>query len=239
MSPVVTPLRCGTITLEHSLITGTNHGASLRIPSTVYLIEAESTILVDTSFGDPDRCSALHHDAERTPDERLPAVLAAEGYDPGDIDVVVLSHLHWDHCYNLDLLSEARIVVQRRELAYAIAPYDTDAVAYEAKSAGMRPPWLDVDLEAIEGETTLAPGVTAFPTPGHTVGLQSVAVETDRGTIVAAGDAIPTYDNITPKEHSEMRPGAAMDTHAWWQSAREIRERADEILPGHETDLFE
>lgn len=235
----LTPLKCGTIKLDSSIITGTDYGEPFDAPSIVYLIEGEETVLIDTTFGDPERCSELHYPSTRSPDETLEAVLDGEGYAPTDIDIVVLTHLHWDHCYNLDLFEHADIYVQRNELEYAIAPYGLDAISYEAKSAGLRPPWLDATLIPVEGETEIVPDVTVFPTPGHTVGMQSVEVKIDGKTVVAASDAIPTYDNIKSTETSEMRPGAAMNTHVWWRSAQEIVDRADEILPGHEQSLFD
>jgi glyoxylase-like metal-dependent hydrolase (beta-lactamase superfamily II) len=239
MSPTVTPRCCGSLTVDASVLVDGRTGL-VEAPSTVYLIEAAETVLVDTSFGDPERMARLHPDYEchRTAEQDLDAVLADEGYAPGDVDAVVLSHLDWDHCYNLARF-DADVYVSRRELEYAIAPYPMHADRYEAKSLGREPPWLSVDLTPVEGETEISPGVTAFPTPGHTVGHQSVAVDTAAGTTVAAADAIPTFDNLTGDPDAPLRRGLAMDDFAWRESAHAVRERADRILPGHEWDVLD
>jgi len=242
MSPTVTPKCCGSLTMDAGVLDLAQMGTRIEAPSTVYLIDAEDLLVVDTSFGDPELMADRHpgFECHREPDWTLGAVLDEEGYAPGDVDGVLLTHLDWDHCYNLDLFEvDTPVYVQRRELSYAIAPYPMHAVRYEAKSLGRDPPWLDVDLTPIEGETALCPGVTAVPTPGHTVGHQSVAVETAAGTTVAAADAIPTFDNLDPEGPTPFRRGLVMDDAEWWHSAREVRDRADRILPGHEWDVLD
>ncbi len=237
MSATVTPRCCGSMTLDKSILVSGARGVDIEAPSIVYIVEADRTLLVDTGFGDVDLMADLHpgFGCRRDEDQTLPAILDSEGYRPGDVDAVVLSHLDWDHCYNLDLF-DAEVYVQRRELEYAIAPYPMHADRYEAKSLGREPPWLTVDLTPLDGETDLCPGVTAFPTPGHTPGHQSLAVDTDEGTTVVAADAIPTFENL---EGDPFRRGLAMNDFEWWASAREVRERADRILPGHEWGVVE
>jgi len=229
--------------MDKSVLVAGETGVEIRAPSLAFLVEADRTVLVDTSFGDVERMDEFHpgYECRRDEGQTLSAALAGEGYDPADVDAVVLSHLDWDHCYNLDQFVEsgATIYVQRRELEYAVAPYPTHADRYDATSLGREPPWLTLDLTPLEGEMELCPGVTAFPTPGHTVGHQSVAVETDEGTTVIAVDAIPTFENLAGTEDVPFRRGGAMNDLDWWRSAREVVERGDEILPGHEWGLVD
>jgi len=238
MSATVTPRCCGRMTMDKSILVSGERGVEIDAPSIVYLVEAEETLLVDTGFGDVESMAELHpdFDCRRPGDRTLEAVLAGEGYRPADVDAVVLTHLDWDHCYNLGLFGDAEVYVQRRELEYAVAPYPMHAERYEAKSLGREPPWLTVDLTPLDGETELCPGVTAFPTPGHTVGHQSLAVETGRGTTVVAADAVPTFENL---DGDPFRRGLAMNDFEWWDSARAVRERADRILPGHEWGIVD
>jgi glyoxylase-like metal-dependent hydrolase (beta-lactamase superfamily II) len=241
MAPTVTPRCVGTLTMDKSILVSGETGVEIAAPSLVYLIEADETVLVDTGFGDVETMADLHpgFDCRRAADQTLEAVLDEGGYRPTDIDSVVLSHLDWDHCYNLGLFEESEIYVQRRELAYAVAPYPMHAERYDAKSLGREPPWLTVDLTPVEGETEICPDVTAFPTPGHTVGHQSVAVETEDGTTVVAVDAVPTFENLAGTENAPFRRGLAMDEFDWWQSAQAVRERADRVLPGHEWGIVD
>jgi glyoxylase-like metal-dependent hydrolase (beta-lactamase superfamily II) len=227
------------MTMDKSILVSDQRGVEVEVPVVVSLVEAEETVLVDTGFGSVERMAALHpgYDCRRRDDQTLTAILDSEGYRPADVDAVVLSHLDWDHCYNLDLFPDAEVYVQRRELEYAIAPYPMHAERYDAKSLGREPPWLTVDLTPLDGETELCPGVTAFPTPGHTVGHQSLAVETGGETTVVAADAVPTFENVD--DGAPRRRGLAMDEFAWWDSAREVCERGDRILPGHEWGIVE
>lgn len=239
--PAVTPLCCGSLTMDLSVLVVTEVGVEVEVPSIVYLIEGERTVLVDTSFGDPEVMAERHpgFGCRREDGQGLRAVLEGEGYAPSDVDAVVLSHLDWDHCHNLDLFADAEVLVQRSELEYAIAPYPMHAGRYEAKSLGMEPPWLTVDLTPIEGETRICEGVTAFPTPGHTVGHQSLAVETDEGTVVVAADAVPTDRNLEGTDDAPFLRAGAMDEFDWWHSAHEVAERGDRILPGHEWGILD
>lgn len=242
-TPTVTPLCCGSLTMDKSVLVAGQTGIEIEAPSIVFLIEAEDTLLVDTSFGTPESMEELHpgFSCHRDDEHTLPAVLDRGGYTLSDIDAVVLTHLDWDHCYNLELFDESDtdIYVQRRELEYAIAPYPMHAVRYEAKSLGREPPWLTVDLTPFDGETQLCRDVTAFPTPGHTIGHQSLAVETDDGTTVVAADAIPTFENLEGAEEAPFIRGGAMNQFDWWSSARTVAERGDRILPGHEWDIVD
>jgi len=240
MAPTVTPYCCGRMTMDRSILVAGETGVTIDAPSIVYLIEADETILVDTSFGVLDRMDELHpeFDCRRREDQTPEAVLDRAGYRPGDVDAVVLTHLDWDHCYNLEPF-DAEVYVQRRELEYAIAPYPMHARRYDAKSLGREPPWLSVDVTPIEGETDICPGVTAFPTPGHTVGHQSLAVETDGGTTVVAADAIPTFENREGTADAPFRRGLAMNDFEWWESAHRVVDRADRVLPGHEWGIVE
>jgi glyoxylase-like metal-dependent hydrolase (beta-lactamase superfamily II) len=236
MSPRVTPLCCGSIAMDAGVELVGEPGR-VEAPSTVFLIEAAETILVDTGFGDPERTTDAHpgFECHRTPDRRLRRVLDDEGYAPADVDTVVFTHLDWDHCHNLGAFgASTEFVVQRAELSYAADPYPPHEVRYEAGSGTRRPPWRDRDLTPIAGETEVCPGVEAFPTPGHTVGHQSVAVETDSGTTVIAADAVPTFENVDRDAGVPRRLGGAVDQIAWWESAAAVLDRGGTILPGHD-----
>lgn len=239
--PTVTPLCSGSIGMDRSVLITGGAGEEIVAPVIVYLIEGPRTVLVDTGFGDLEQMNDRHpgFTCRRPADQELSAVLAGEGYEPADIDNVVLSHLHWDHCYNLDLFSDAEIHVPRRELEYAIAPQPMHAAGYDAKSLGYEPPWLRTEMTPMEGETTICDGVTTFPTPGHTIGHMSVAVETQAGTTVAAADAVPTFDNLSGSVNSPYLLGTTVNDFEAWESIRTVDQRGDRILPGHDWDILD
>lgn len=237
----VTPLCTGSIEMDRSVLLAGTAGEQTVAPVIVYLIEGAETVLVDTGFGDVDRMNRRHagFTCRRPDDQTIPRVLESQNCAPPDIDHVVLSHLHWDHCDNLDLFSNAEIHVPRAELEYAIAPEPMHADGYDAKSLGREPPWLRVQMTPMSGETNICEDVTAFPTPGHSVGHMSVAVETAGETTVVAVDAIPTFENLAGGPDSPYTLGSAVDEFDWWESAHAVDRRADKVLPGHEWEILD
>ena len=91
------------------------------------------------------------------------------------------------------------------------------------------------------GVHVLLMDVGIFPSPGHSVGHQSVAVRTAMGTIVIAGDAVFVEENMQgdPAHLLDFIPiGRYVNYFDMWNSFKEIRNRADIVLPGHECKVF-
>src|SRR5258708_37365495 len=102
--------------------------------------------------------------------------LAAHGLTPEQVDTVFLSHLHWDHIENIDLFRHAEILVPRLEYDYAAAPRPGDwgTPPYTREMlAGMRITLLE------DPEQEIFPGVRTLLLPGHSVGLQGLAIQSD------------------------------------------------------------
>ncbi len=156
--------------------------------------------------------------------------LARHGMTPGDIRAVFLSHLHFDHCNNIDLFPDARVFVSRREWDYARSPHEKDPFI----------PWLIHEqlakhtVEFLDGEGRIGDGVRYFPAPGHTPGCYALELDTDKGLVVLAGDAIKYA-----KEAVTCRCDMAFDTvETGTATIRRILDRADRIVPGHFPELI-
>ena len=162
------------------------------------IIGGDHPIMVDT--GTPDAGFVREHfrysTFERGDDEEPRKVLNGAGIDPADVRQVVFTHLHWDHCSNLELFPNARFTVQDRELRYAVKPIPLHNRAYQ-HLPGTQPPWLPVlrRVSPVIGTVEIAPGISTVPLPGHTPGSQGVLVETDKGRYLIAGDCLDSYDN--------------------------------------------
>jgi N-acyl homoserine lactone hydrolase len=156
--------------------------------------------------------------------------LEHHGLAPGDLKYVFLSHLHYDHCQNVDLFPDARIFVSREEWDYVVKPDPEDIFV----------PWLireqleSQDLELIEGEGRIGEGLRYIPTPGHTPGCYSLVLETGDEVVVLAGDAIHYVKEIYTGT-SEMYFGSENDAAA---SISLITSMADRIVPGHFPELI-
>jgi len=159
--------------------------------STVTLVRASGKlVLVDT--GSPREATGLLE------------ALNSMRIGSGDIDVVVNTHLHIDHCGCNELFERAKVIAHALE---------------EPPLGSLR----------ISGGMTLFPGVEIVPTPGHTPGSISVFVSSDRRYAIS-GDAIPTkanYDTHAP-------PFIAFDRKLALKSLEAIVSWAEVVVPGHD-----
>ena len=196
-------------------------GVIIQAPILAYLVETPNgRILYDVGcdygkLADPAR-RARHYDTEVFPfgapdmaeSQRLPAHLDRLGLAPRDIDVVFLGHLHFDHAGGLCDVAGCEVHVQAAELEAAKAREDVGYFADEIARLVDSP-----DLHECAGEYTLAPGVHAIATPGHTAGHMSLLVECARGApILLCGDAADLTEN---REH-EVAPGLC------WQEREDL-----------------
>jgi glyoxylase-like metal-dependent hydrolase (beta-lactamase superfamily II) len=113
--------------------------------------------------------------------------LKAHGLTFGDIDRVILSHLHWDHALYVDPFREAEIIVSSKEHAQASDEKARDGATPMfmvdiLKGFKMKFPTEDEEIE---------PGVQLLETPGHTAGFLSAIVDDGAETHIIAGDALP------------------------------------------------
>ena len=121
------------------------------------------------------------------PDDNVVTGLADLGLDPDDIDVVVCSHLHPDHCGCNAFFRKVTFAIHARELTAARAP-DADASGYLAAE------WVnDRPIEAVAGERDLFDDglIVLLPLSGHTPGTMGAHVTLDRsGAFLLASDTV-------------------------------------------------
>ena len=100
--------------------------------------------------------------------------LAKFDLTPTDIDIIIHTHLHNDHCENDYKCKNADVYVQKAEYAFLKDPHPIDHRYY--------PDILDENnVIQVEGDTNIFDGIDLIFTPGHTVGGQSVAINTAHG----------------------------------------------------------
>jgi glyoxylase-like metal-dependent hydrolase (beta-lactamase superfamily II) len=161
-------------------------------------------VLVDTGGG--VRHGARERERMRLPDPpHLPAVLAQSGFDPESIDIVVNTHLHWDHCggntideegHILPVLPRARYVTQRGELEHAREQHPRDAVSYRAVNYE---PLIETGrMQLLDGDGEVAPGVEVRVTPGHNRDMMVVLVRSRGETWCQFADMIEYASQVTP-----------------------------------------
>jgi N-acyl homoserine lactone hydrolase len=166
------------------------------------------------------------------------AELGRLGLVPDDIDMVVLTHLHFDHCANIDQFRRARILVNAKEWRFVSSPgagpilsrtaFPRQPLAYLMDEAWDR-------LETIDGTQEIAPGVTAIWTGGHTPGHMMVTVQTGSGLVVLPGDEIALLENL----EADIPIGGFHDIDRVVAAMRLVRSMGGEALPVHEPKVWE
>ena len=124
------------------------------------------------------------------------------GIKAEQIDLIILTHLHFDHAGGLTHLNEnaapeltfpsAEIVVQHREWQDAIANRSTMTATYLPSHLEPAAP----HMRCIEGRTDILEGIQAIPTPGHTWGHQSILIDDLEGPLCFLGDLMPTRHHV-------------------------------------------
>lgn len=239
------PMDLGTLVgIDKSIFTiRHNQGIEMDVPCLSYLVlGGEKIILVDTGPCSPEWAASYHRPLRKEPFQEVPNALGKFDVSPEDIDLVVLTHLHWDHCFNLEYFTKAVFAVQKKELQYAVAPLAADGVPYEAFVPGIRPPWMEVydRMMVLDGDTELIPGLKTIHLPGHTPGFQGAVVETQTGPWIIAGDTVPLYENW---EKSPGTPkglgGIYQNLFDYCDTLKKIEVFGDNILPGHDERVLE
>jgi N-acyl homoserine lactone hydrolase len=216
-----------------------NYGKKIKNALCFWYIEgADKQILVDTSAD-----AKMAQQFRGIPGEEIMSfedALASVGVKAGDIDLVLTTHLQWDHCANTQKCTKAKVVVQEEELRFAYAPHPILAPTYK-KSL-----FKGLNFMPVKGYYEVAPGIELIPTPGHTPGCMSVAVNTEKGKAIITGFCC-TMDNFyPPKDASEelkevtpiMAPGIHLNAVDGYESLLMVKGMADIIIPNHDISLL-
>ena len=191
----------GYFTLDKSfLVFGKYQGVKYKAALKPLLVRTDKeTILVDTGVGTLPAKYEKFHEVIRSKEEELTHSLKSAGLKPSDVTMVVNTHLHFDHCGNNRLFENSKFLVQTDEIRYAYFPDRFMRVSYLRD-------FFDVegDYLPVKGRYEIENGVEVIPTPGHTIGHQSLVVKWKNRNVVYAGDAAPLPENIEKRNISGM-----------------------------------
>ena len=176
--------------------------ADERMPVYVHVIDhPDGRVLVDTGM-------TQLHPAVADMDPRLVPLSEQPDFDLASIDIVVNTHLHFDHCGGNVLFAGRPIYVQRQELEDARGQEDYTI-----------PEWVDapgVEYVPVDGTFELLSGVRLVAAPGHTRGSQVVVVETGGRPVVIAGDTAVFFGELDEPSTDGQRLVRALDPEAVW-----------------------
>ena len=164
------------------------------------LDNGEHKVLIETGYGGKwrDKDRDIFHLQPRTVLDALHEIDVA----PAEINLVIVTHLHFDHAGGLTHLdhhgrtvssfSNARIAVQRTEWDDALANKSTMSRTYLRDHLD---PVAD-QMHLIDGAIEILPGLSALPTPGHTWGHHALLFRDVHGLVCFTGDLIPTANHV-------------------------------------------
>jgi glyoxylase-like metal-dependent hydrolase (beta-lactamase superfamily II) len=171
--------------------------------NSVLIKTLQALVLVETGIGTKyDQKFRGIYCVEKDPG--LLASLSALGFEPGDIDFVINTHLHFDHCGGNTLRNEkgevvptfprARYIIQRGEWDWAREPNEREKSSYLKENFLPLEDYGLVDLA--DGDSRVTEGVDVILSPGHTPRHQSVKVSSGGKTLFFLGDLVPTSAHI-------------------------------------------
>ncbi|ADU61691.1 MAG: N-acyl homoserine lactonase family protein [Pseudodesulfovibrio sp.] len=231
------PIVMGTKVFDKGMMTYQHgYGTPYTIPIYTWYIEGgDKKILVDTGEMHP----IVSEEREKAIGGKIHTFeegLAKYGLTPEDIDIVIHTHLHNDHCENDYKCVNARIYVHEKELEHIHNPHPLDFRYLEDYIEDVED---NGQLVVVDRDTEVVPGITMIHTPAHTAGGMSVKIETDKGSVLICGFCT-ILENLNPPmevkamEMEVIPPG----THTNAQDAYDIllraKDMADFVLPLHE-----
>jgi len=228
----VTALKMGTLGADRSaLLMLTDPGTAVEIPVWAAAIEgAGQRIIVDTGIRDPEWVVSTLGPCRQERDETMAGALAEIGWRPGDVDIVINTHLHYDHVGFNNLFPHARFLIGRAEWEAAQNPVPTQRALY-APREWLLEPLCSFHYEIVGTDyTDVAPGIRLIDTPGHSVGHQSVLVNTDEGVLGVVGDAVNIEENFT----TSTPGGIHVSVTDALASTEKVRRSADAVLMAHD-----
>lgn len=206
-------------------------------PVYVWYVEGgEKKILIDAGVG---ASKSEDLEVKGGGEKGLMKALGEVGLSPKEVEVLILTHLHFDHVACAGLFENARIYVQRKEWEAAFSPLPPLRPFYDQR---LLEPLEKMDLVLVEGDREVEEGLTLLHLPGHTEGMQGLAFRTKKGTAVLASDLLYTYLNLhSPFPYTPFYPPAIIvSLKEWfWSVWKALRMASSKelVYPGHEPSL--
>lgn len=230
----VTALNTGSLGVDKAAMTYmSGFGQKITLPVWIAAVEGNGhKMLIDTGIRYHDKWDRELNPCWREDDEDIERALIEIGWKVSDIDIVINSHLHYDHAENNLMFPNAHFVVSRTEWEYAKNPIPSQRKLYDFSWTDESVTHMNYQLIATD-DFDLMPGLRIIQTPGHSKGHQSVLLQTQEGLLCVAGDAACLPESFwrpTP-------PGGATSIEDGFNSLERIRESAEMVFMNHDPNI--
>lgn len=209
------------------------HDQPMRLDYYIWVIRNQQrTIVVDTGFKQV-QAEARKRTLYRTPRRALEGL----GIDSNAVEDVIVTHLHYDHAGSLEDFDAAIFHLQDAEMAFATGRHMASGVFSEAYNVddvcAMVRKVYGGRVQFHAGDAEIAPGVSLHHIGGHTLGLQSVRVKTQRGWVVLASDAAHFYENLEKTSPFPLVVDVGQMV-AGYETLQGLATSHQHIIPGHD-----
>ena len=191
-----------------------------------YLIRSdEHQILIETGGGDKQDARARERMSLPPAPRPLPEVVAEAGFDPERIDLVLNSHLHWDHCGGNTILEggtarpafpRATYYASRGEWEHAHLRLARDSISYIDANYD---PLLEAGrMKLIGADREVVPGIRMRAAPGHNRDMMVITAESGGATFCFLSDLVPTAAHLHPTWVAafDLYPLESIDNKVKW-----------------------
>lgn len=213
-------------------------GTIIKHPVFAFLIEGNGKkYLVDTGMSSTEHSVLYHHDGLQEAGQAIHLQLLRIGIKPDEIDAIIFTHLHWDHCANMKEFKNAKYYVSEVEYNFAKNPIPPYWSSYEHPAVNLKAEFEGCEFNFITAETEFVDGITVFPSPGHSPGHIAVSVRSTKGIYCIAGDLMYLRENLEPDKENGWPmtpPGRFCNLVEVWHSMEEVIKRSDYILMSHD-----
>ncbi len=207
------------------------------LPINIWLIKGGGkTVLVDTGLQAEEAMTVRKPQAKNV--VGFEEGLRQRGVDLKEIDLTILTHLHYDHVMHLPLLKSIPTVVQESELQFARERHPIYAYAFNDKVQAIIS---NTDFTFVKGRTEVLPGIELVLTPGHTGGSQAVVVNTAEGKAVLSGSCTIRENYYPPRGLTDLpviTPSNHFDAYKAYDSACVDKTLGDIVLPLHSIEVY-
>lgn len=181
-------------------------------------------------------------------------VLKRVGFAPEDVEVILVTHMHFDHIGNFEAFPNAKLYIQLDEyLGWSDIVCSAHQFETEEEKAWIFSSFDPVDLiraaqgladgrvRFIRGDEEVLPGITArLAKDSHTFGSQWFEVQTRNGPFAVVGDVVYWYANIESMWPPGYHQGSAINQLRVYRQIRDfLRQKIDRVIPGHDPKVWD
>jgi N-acyl homoserine lactone hydrolase len=207
------------------------HDRTVINPMVAWYVNANGiNILIDTGINVEDHKKFANIPMQDV--QNFDDALSSVGITAEAVDLVIATHLHYDHIAYARRCKKAKVLIQEDELNFAYSNHPVFHHLYDKSQFD------GLNFELIRGEKEILPGISVLPMKGHTPGCQAIIIETVCGKAVISG-MCAVKDNFYPPGKLStiwpvIIPTMHVDSTQSYYDMLKLKSIADILIPNHD-----